>query len=102
MIRAIDATSTKPETDTTTEVVTEALRQVANVSTGTPNVLLESQSFRDFVETDVRLAFGDAMDAHVVAQLAAVDAPDAGSSMNLLEGPRGRSRSSRRPGTRPR
>jgi hypothetical protein len=42
MIRAIDATSTKPETDTTTEVVTEALRQVVNLSTGTPNVLLES------------------------------------------------------------
>jgi hypothetical protein len=43
MVRAIDATSTKPETDTTTEVVTAALKQVANVSTGTPNVLLESR-----------------------------------------------------------
>ena len=88
MIRAIDATSTKPETDTTTEVVTEALKQVANVSTGTPNVLLESRAFRDFVETDLRLAFGDAMDAHVVAQLAAVNPPDAGPAVNLLEGAR--------------
>jgi hypothetical protein len=88
MVRAIDATSTKPETDTTTEVVTAALKQVANVSTGTPNVLLESQAFRDFVETDLRLAFGDALDAHVVAQLAAVNPPDAGSAANLLEGAR--------------
>ncbi len=50
--------------------------------------MLESQSFRDFVETDLRLAFGDAMDAHVVAQLAAVNPPDADPGMNLLEGAR--------------
>jgi hypothetical protein len=88
MVRAIDATSMKPETDTTTEVVTEALKQVANVSTGTPNVLLESPAFRDFVETDLRLAFGDAMDAHVVGQLAAMNPPDVGSVANLLKGAR--------------
>jgi hypothetical protein len=85
MIRSITETSEKPETDTNAEVVAEALKQVANVTRVVPNVLLESEEFRNFVETDLRLAFGDAMDALVVAQMAAVNPPDADPGANLLE-----------------
>ena len=54
MIQTIDYTSTKEETDSVAEVVNEPLKMIANVSSGTPNILLANDSFRSWVNSDLR------------------------------------------------
>ena len=75
MIRTIAATSAKPETNTVAEVVNPALKQIATVSTGTPNVLLANDNFRSWVNGDLTLAFRRAVDFHIVEQVAAASIP---------------------------
>ena len=88
MVRSITATTAKPETDTNAEVVAAELKQVATISSGVPNVLIQSADFRSFVETDLRLVFGEAMDGHAVAEIAAAGPVPSAPGANLLEGAR--------------
>jgi hypothetical protein len=73
MIRAVDAVSTKPETGTETELLTATVKQIATVESGIPNVLLEHSQFRSFIEQDVRLAYNEAVDYHVVTEILAAN-----------------------------
>lgn len=72
VVRAIDATTAKPETDTALELVTVALQQVASVSSGIPNVVLAQDGVQSLIETDLRLALDEALDSLVLAELAAI------------------------------
>jgi voltage-gated potassium channel Kch len=76
MIRAIATSPPKAETDTTSEVVNAPLKQIATVSTGTPNVLLANQSFRSWVNTDLAASYRRALDAHIIGEIqgAGIDA----------------------------
>lgn len=59
MVRAIDAVTNKPETGSTLTIVSTALKQVASVQTGIPNVYLETPAFGSIVEGDLRLALNE-------------------------------------------
>jgi phage head maturation protease len=69
MVRAIDATTNKPETGSTVTMTQLALQQVATVSSGIPNVYLQSDSINSIVETDLTLALNAAFDELVLAGL---------------------------------
>jgi hypothetical protein len=85
MIRTIAATTTKPETDTTAEVVNEPLKQIATVSKGTPNVLLANDAFRSWVNADLLTAYRRAVDAHIVTEVAAAGIQGGGGGANAFE-----------------
>jgi uncharacterized protein len=70
-VRAIDAITNKPETASTVTIVTTAVKQVATVQSGIPNVYLESQAISRIVEQDLRLSLNDGLDSLVVAAFAA-------------------------------
>ena len=71
MIRAIAATTAKPVTSTELEATAVALKQVATINSGIPNVFLANEALRGFVNADLRLAYSRAVDAHILAQIAA-------------------------------
>jgi hypothetical protein len=86
MVRAIDAVTDKPETDTTAEVVPLPLKQVANVSDGIPLILFASDTFRQWIQNDVELAWRYSIDKRVVDKiLAATTAVLDGSPDNVFE-----------------
>ena len=85
MVQAIDYTSAKEETDTTAEVVNEPLKMIANVSTGTPNILLANQSFRSWVNNDLATAYRFALDYHIVTEIAGASIPTGGGGGNVYE-----------------
>jgi hypothetical protein len=70
-VRAIDAVTNKPETASTVSIGTTALKQVATVQSGIPNVYMESQAITSIVEQDLRLSLNDGLDSLVVAAFAA-------------------------------
>ena len=70
-VRAIDAVTAKPETDSTITVVAAALKQVASIEKGIPNVYLESAAVNSIIETDLRLAVNGGLDKLVLDVLAA-------------------------------
>ena len=70
VIRAVDATTNKPETGSTLTIVTTAMKQVATVQSGIPNVYLESSSFNTIVESDLRLALNDGLDKLILDAIA--------------------------------
>lgn len=71
VVRAIDAVTNKPETGSTLTIVTTAMKQVANVQSGIPNVHLEQPAFNTIVEADLRLALSDGLDKLVTDSFAA-------------------------------
>jgi HK97 family phage prohead protease len=62
VIRALDATSTKPETATNAEYTTLQLSQVATVQTGIPRIHSAQPLFQSLVEQDLRLSINDGLD----------------------------------------
>ncbi len=71
MIRAIDATTTKPQVDSTLAIVTTPLKQVAAIESNIPNVYLEQPAFDSVIQTDLRLALNEAFDKLVLDAVAA-------------------------------
>jgi phage head maturation protease len=71
VIRNIDAVTAKPETSSVLTVTPTALKQVASVQTGIPNVYLEQAAFNTVVENDLRLAVNGGLDKLVLDALAA-------------------------------
>jgi len=70
VIRAIDAVTNKPETGSTLTIVSTAMKQVATVQSGIPNVYLESSAFNTIVESDLRLALNDGLDKLILDAIA--------------------------------
>jgi hypothetical protein len=62
VIRALDATSTKPETSSTAEPATLQLNQVASVQSGIPRIHAAQPAFQSIVESDLRLSINDGLD----------------------------------------
>ena len=78
MVRDIDEDQAKLETSAEAEVSSAAVHQIASVSTGIPNVLLESNLFVNWVQTDLILAWRYAVDDHVVDKITAASIPTGG------------------------
>jgi len=70
-VRAIDATSTKPNIGGTVTMTAASLKQVAAISSGIPNVYLENGNIENIISQDLRLAYSDGLDFHVSAQIVA-------------------------------
>jgi HK97 family phage prohead protease len=66
VVRAVTAVTAKPETASTLTLVTTAMKQVASIVSGIPNVYLESPAFNSVIETDLRLALNDGLDKLVL------------------------------------
>ena len=62
VIRALDATSTKPETGSTVELQSLQLNQVATVTTGVPRIHAAQPLFQTIIEQNLRLAVNDGLD----------------------------------------
>ena len=71
VVRAIDATTNKPETGSTITVNATALKQVATVQSGIPNVYLESAAVNSIIEGDLRLALSEGLDKLILDAIAA-------------------------------
>ena len=84
-MRTLTAVTPKPETDSTAEILNEPLRQIATVSSGVPNIMLESLSFRSWIDSDLRFAYSSAVHAHVIAQIAAANPVPAAAGDDFLE-----------------
>jgi phage head maturation protease len=82
-IRAIDATSNKPEVSSTLNLVNVQMKQVAGVQTGVPNVYLEQPQIETVIETDLRLSVYDGLDELVRAAIAS-SGNQAPSTDNIL------------------
>ena len=66
VVRAVTAVTAKPETASTLTLVTTAMKQVATIESGIPNVYLESPAFNSVIETDLRLSLNDGLDKLVL------------------------------------
>lgn len=75
MVRAIDDTSTKPETGSTRTLRNVDMEQVASVQTGVPNILYVQTGFQSIIEVDLRLAYEAALDAMVLSAIDAAGTP---------------------------
>lgn len=69
-IRNIGAVTNKPEVSSTLDLVTVAMKQVAGVQTGIPNVYLEQPQIETVIENDLRLSVYDGLDELVRAAIA--------------------------------
>lgn len=85
MIRDIDASDAKPETDTQAEVVGESLHQIATVSSGTPNIMLENAAMRGWINDDLSFAYASVVDFHVTDQIGNAGPSTATAGADLLE-----------------
>lgn len=68
-VRAINATSSKPEVALTVLNVATELKQIAGVVAGIPNIVLAQQGIESLIANDLRLSYGDGLDFHVCAGL---------------------------------
>ena len=100
MQRAIDAITAKPETSSVIEVGATALKQVATVQKGIPNVYLESGVVNSIIETDLRLAINGGLDKLVLDALATAgfQAPGERTCCGDPQGDHGDPRSRLQPG----
>jgi len=71
VVRAVDAVTAKPETGSTVNLVTGPLKQVANIQTNIPNIVLEQAAINTVIENDLRLALFDGLDKVVLDTTAA-------------------------------
>jgi hypothetical protein len=83
-IRDIDATSDKPDIGSTFQAVGTELKQIAFVETGIPAVLMAQLTASTSIARDLQIAYSKAVDAHVLAQIAASNpTPTAGNADKL-------------------
>lgn len=84
MVRAIDATSSKPETDSGRELVTVNLSQVASKESGIPNIYMAQDGFASLVQEDLGLAFAGALDKLVLDAIATAGFQSPGTDPLLI------------------
>ena len=70
VLRAIDATSAKPETASTLNITTVPLKQVATIQTAVPNIYLLQPVINSIIEQDLRLAINEGLDKLVLDAIA--------------------------------
>jgi hypothetical protein len=84
-VRAIDSTTAKEEQDTVWEVYNADLKMIAYVETQTPNILLESASFREWTNRDLLASYRLSLDAHIVDEIDAASIPIGGGGGSAFE-----------------
>lgn len=83
--RAIDATTAKASLDVAVTYATEELKQLAVLLKSIPNVVLETLPLADaFFNQEARYQLFRALDAHVVAQIAAATPPFGNTGTGLV------------------
>jgi hypothetical protein len=87
VIRALDATSTKPETSSTVEFIEQQLQQVATVNTGIPRIHAAQPMFQSIVAQDLRLSVNDGLD-EIVRRGVALAGTIVKGADDILEVPR--------------
>ena len=75
MIRDVAAVSEKPEVNTEAELVNEPLHQIAVTTQGVPNIMLESASFRSWINEDLTYAYRSAVDWHTLDEITDANPP---------------------------
>jgi HK97 family phage prohead protease len=70
VVRNIDATTAKPETGSTINVLTVSLHQVANIQTNVPNIYMLQDAVNSIIEQDLRLAINECLDKLVLDAIA--------------------------------
>jgi hypothetical protein len=84
--RDTDSTADKAELDVTVENSVVEVRQFAVVLEAIPNQILESiDGFRAYLNSEGQFQVEKALDAHVVAQIAAASPADTAEGLNLVE-----------------
>jgi uncharacterized protein len=71
VVRAIDAVTNKPESASTVTVVTTAMKQLAAVTSGVPNVMLEQGDIESVIGNDLRLSYNEGLDKLILDAIAA-------------------------------
>ena len=88
MIRAIDATSEKPEMAITVELSQAIPKQVAHKISGVPNIIAKQPAFRQLVDFDLRLGLSEALDKMTIDQVAAATIPAGAAGATFAAGVR--------------
>jgi hypothetical protein len=70
VVRAIDAVTNKPESASTVTMVVTSLKQLAAVTSGVPNVMLEQPGINSVIGNDLRLSYNDGLDKLVLDAIA--------------------------------
>jgi hypothetical protein len=88
MVRAIDATTDKPETTLGVQIAAVTPSQVAHAVVGVPNIVNRQRVFADLIEGDLRLGLSEALDSMVVDAIAAASVPAGASGTGVAAGVR--------------
>jgi len=70
VVRAVDAVTNKPEAASTLTLVATAMKQLAAVQTGVPNVMLENDRIESVIGTDLRLSINEGLDKLILDAIA--------------------------------
>ncbi|MEJ7568414.1 MAG: HK97 family phage prohead protease [Gaiellaceae bacterium] len=70
VVRAVDAVTNKPEAGSTLTLVPTAMKQLAAVQTGVPNVMLEQDRIESVIGTDLRLSINEGLDKLILDAIA--------------------------------
>jgi HK97 family phage prohead protease len=84
VVRAIDATTEKPEVGSTVTVVNVSLKQVAAIASGIPNVYLQQDAIRTIIGGDLRLSINGGLDKLALDALAGAPFHDPGTDPLLV------------------
>ena len=71
VVRAIDAVTNKPESASTVTVVATSMKQLAAVTSGVPNVMLEQGEIESVIGSDLRLSYNEGLDKLILDAIAA-------------------------------
>lgn len=71
VVRAVDAVTNKPEAASTITLVATALKQLAAVQSGVPNIMLEQDAIESVIGNDLRLSINEGLDKLILDALAA-------------------------------
>jgi hypothetical protein len=71
VVRAIDAGTNKPESASTVTVVVTSVKQLAAVTSGVPNIMLEQDGIESVIGNDLRLSYNEGLDKLVLDAIAA-------------------------------
>jgi HK97 family phage prohead protease len=70
VVRAIDAVTNKPESASTVTVVVTSLKQLAAVTSGVPNIMLEQSGIESVIGNDLRLSYNEGLDKLILDAIA--------------------------------
>jgi HK97 family phage prohead protease len=70
VVRAIDAVTNKPESASTVTMVVTSMKQLAAVTSGVPNIMLEQPGIESVIGNDLRLSINEGLDKLILDAIA--------------------------------